>query len=126
MKINIISSVVLFFFSLYVMSSPIVWATYFVYQDYIAETFCVNKQNPDCCGKCFVNEVENEQPKNDLPKIEVRTPELLSFILEKINYNKTANHTLLPVFWFSQGEVSIGFAIEITHPPKQKTPFVTL
>jgi hypothetical protein len=46
-----LSAFVLFFFLLYIFSSPIIWATYFAYKDFIAEEYCVNKQNPDCCGQ---------------------------------------------------------------------------
>jgi hypothetical protein len=122
MKKNILVSLfVVFFFSLYVMSSPIIWAAYFVYQDYITETFCVNKQNPDCCGKCYVIEVDNEQPKNDLPKIEVRTPELTSFTIDKIYCHLIDAHTLLLFSPFHHGDVSNGFTLKLTQPPEQNS-----
>ncbi|MFZ4621556.1 MAG: hypothetical protein ACOYNS_13430 [Bacteroidota bacterium] len=65
------------------MSSPLIWATYFAYQEYIAATFCVNKQLPLCNGKCFINTVVEEEQKPVIPKIEIRTPEIIPAVLEQ-------------------------------------------
>lgn len=105
MRSRILPLIALFFFSLYVLSTPVVWVVYYAYQDYIAENFCVNKKNPDCCGKCFVNDVTDEEPKKELPKIEVRTPEIASFILQEqhdrtaapVERTRFAHHRTLPV-----------------------------
>ena len=109
---------VLALFSLYVLSSPIIWATYYVYQDYIAEEFCVNKQNPDCCGKCYINEVEDEQPANALPRIEVRTPELMSFVILKLKFHPALFRIPISFTSICSGDVSIGFPRHPVHPPE--------
>lgn len=116
------SLLVLFFFSLYVLSSPLIWATYYTYQEYFAESFCVNKQNPDCCGKCYINEVEDEKPANDLPKIEVRTPELTSFTTDTLLFHHSDCQTLLTYGTAPNGEVSSGYPAKILQPPEPTYP----
>jgi hypothetical protein len=112
------SPILLFFFSMYVLSGPLIWATYFVYKDYIAETYCVNKQNPDCCGQCHVREVEDQTPKNESPKIEVRTPEILSFIALELEFSSLKNEEDITFADISIGDTHPGFPDDINQPPK--------
>jgi hypothetical protein len=113
-----LSYFVLFLFSLYTLSSPIIWASYFAYQEYIAATFCVNKELPLCNGKCYINTIVEEKPTPTLPKIEVRTPELVSFTIDKFNLHTIDNHTLLLFSTLHQGDVSSGFTLELIQPPE--------
>ena len=112
------TSILLFFLSLYVLSSPIIWATYFVYKDYIAKTYCVNKQDPICCGQCHVREVEDQAPKNESPKIEVRTPEISLFVSFTLKYSEVEEYSLTCFAPYLLGNTSIGFTNEIFQPPK--------
>jgi hypothetical protein len=115
---TISSYFVIFFFSTYTLSAPIIWATYFVYQDYIAEEFCVNKSNPDCCGSCYIIEIEDEKPVNNLPKIEVRTPELTSFILLRHFSPKDHPSASMAYAPHSAGNISTGYTSDIHRPPE--------
>lgn len=112
------SFLLLFFFSIYVLSSPILWASYYIYKDYIFENLCVNKDVPSCCGKCHIKKIDNEQPKNALPKIEVRNPEIASFILNKIDFHRTDNFSLLLIDIHKREDVPSGFGQEIFIPPE--------
>lgn len=109
---------VLFFFSLYVLSAPVIWATYFAYQDYFAEEFCMNKENPDCCGSCYIVEVEKEKPADNLPKIEVRTPELTSFVILHHLRPKDMHPAYLAYASFHSGTPSSGYPSDVHRPPE--------
>ncbi|MFZ4621318.1 MAG: hypothetical protein ACOYNS_12230, partial [Bacteroidota bacterium] len=78
----------------------------------------VNKQNPDCCGKCYVADVTDEAPKKELPKIEVRTPEISSFILNTLHHHAVDHQSLVRFSPFHPGLTSNGFDEEIIEPPE--------
>src|SRR5436309_658236 len=43
--------------SLYVMSTPVMWGVYYLFADQIAASYCVNRANSCCHGKCHVGKV---------------------------------------------------------------------
>jgi hypothetical protein len=108
----------LFMFTLYALSSPIIWASYFAYQEYIASTFCVNKQLPICNGTCFINTVIEEEPSPALPKIEVRTPEIAPAVIEQLKVRYTA--VVTPTRYYPHRPPSLLHGIQPTllKPPK--------
>lgn len=112
------SYLILLFFSVYLLSSPILWASYFIYKDYIFEKLCVNKDVPSCCGKCHIKKIDSEQPKNALPKIEIRNPEIASFILNKIDFRRPDNFSSLLMDIYRDGDITSGFGQEIFIPPE--------
>ena len=115
---TISSYFVIFLFVSYTLSTPIIWATYFAYQDYIAEEFCVNKQKVDCCGKCYISDVTDEVPQKELPKIEVRNTEITSYIINTLHQNAVDQHSPIRYSPFHPGLPSNGFDQEIIEPPE--------
>jgi hypothetical protein len=115
---TIVSYFSLLLFSAYSLSSPIIWATYFVCQDYFAEEFCVNKENPDCCGSCYISDVTDEVPKSALPQIEVRTPNLIPFTIELAYRLSLHQPILLRYPPFIAGLPDPGYTNEILQPPE--------
>lgn len=115
---TILSYLALLLFSAYTLSSPIIWASYFAYQEYIASTFCVNKQLPLCNGTCFINTVVEEEPTPVLPKIEVRTPEIAPAVIEQLTLRFAA--TVSPTRYGPQRTPSLLLGIQPTllKPPK--------
>jgi hypothetical protein len=106
---------------MYVLSTPIIWVSYFIYQDYIAETFCVNKVNPDCCGKCYVGGVTDDEPKKELPKIHARTAEITSFVMATVQKEVQGDQSRFHFASFQSGQLSNGFDIEIIEPPERSS-----
>lgn len=115
---RIFSFLLLLSFTFYILSSPIVWAAYYIYKDYIFENYCENKDIPSCCGKCHITKIDNEQPKNSLPKIEVRNPEIASFVLSKIDYDQLNKYSLLFIGFLERKDISLGFIQDLLIPPE--------
>jgi hypothetical protein len=110
-------------FTLYALSSPIIWASYFAYQEYIAATFCVNKQLPLCNGTCFINTVVEEDPKPVVPKIEVRTPEIVPALIElsiELNSSGIKTRQYHPFYTHS---ILHGIQFTLLKPPKPTATF---
>lgn len=116
---KIFSVILLFFFVAYVLSSPIIWAVYYIYKDYIFENYCENKDIPSCCGKCHITKIDSEQSKDVLPKVEVRNPEITSIILTKTQFSQPDKHCLLVIETLEQEDISLGFIQDIFVPPEK-------
>jgi hypothetical protein len=70
--------------ALYLQSQATVWVGYFAFQEVIA-TYCENKSNPDCNGKCQVQKIE-EKTHRDSPSgtsVQVSIPDLSEFLVKK-------------------------------------------
>lgn len=118
-----LSCFALLFFSLYVLSSPLIWASYFAYQEYIAATFCVNKQLPLCNGTCFINTVVEENPKPVVPKIEVRTPEIVPALIERSTELKSSGVTIKQYHPSYSQSILHGVQFTLLKPPKSILTF---
>lgn len=105
----------------YVLSTPIIWATYYLFKDYIIEKYCENKETPTCSGKCHMMKVEREAPKDkDTPKIEVRTPEMFPFLIAELFSSIKNIDEILTAFIINNEDKTNGFSPDILKPPKQK------
>jgi len=70
--------------ALYLQSQATVWVSYFAFRQVIA-TYCENKSNPDCNGKCQAKKIE-EKTHSDSPSgtlIQVSIPDLSEFLVKK-------------------------------------------
>lgn len=105
--------------TIYVLSSSVIWVTYYIFKDYIVEKYCENKETPMCGGKCHMMKVEKESPKDkDIPKIEVRTPEVFPFIvLDFSSYSKNIDEKFTSFIIKDEGK-SNDFSREILKPPE--------
>lgn len=107
--------------TLYALSTPIIWVTYYLFKDYIIEKYCENKQKPSCAGKCHMMKVEKENPKDqDTPKIEVRTPEMFPFLVAEFFPGIKNIDEILTAFIINDEDETNGFSPDILKPPKQK------
>lgn len=66
-----------------VLAMPLIKLSYDLNKDFIAQTFCENRDKPelDCCGKCYLEKElvasqEDSSPASDLAKKPVATREL--------------------------------------------------
>jgi hypothetical protein len=70
--------------ALYLQSQATVWVSYFAFRQVIA-TYCENKSNPDCNGKCQAKKIE-EKTHSDSPRgtsVQVSIPDLSEFLVKK-------------------------------------------
>jgi hypothetical protein len=115
---TILSYIILFCFCLYILSGSILWATYFAYQQYIAATYCVNKQIPICNGQCHIREVEDQTQKSESPKIETRSQEILSFVTLEYDFHFSQTTRKNIFTEFISGKTNCGYSSIIIPPPK--------
>ncbi len=107
--------------TVYALSTPIIWAAYYIFKDYIIEKYCENKETPMCGGKCHMMKVEKETPKDkDVPKIEVRTPEIYPFLISELFPGPININKILTAFIITNEDDTNGFSQDILRPPKQK------
>jgi len=107
--------------TVYTISTTIIWVSYYILKDYIIEAYCENKETPMCGGKCHMMKVEKESPKDkDIPKIEVRTPEVYPFLISELFSDSKSIKETLFVFIIKNEDEFAGFCQTILKPPQYK------
>ncbi|HEU0065442.1 MAG TPA: hypothetical protein VFQ58_10435, partial [Flavisolibacter sp.] len=62
----IVGTILLIFFALYSFSKALVVFHFYVYQSYISQNLCENRDKPlrKCCGKCQLRKKLNQEERN--------------------------------------------------------------
>ncbi|WP_435623730.1 hypothetical protein [Flagellimonas sp.] len=117
-------SIVFTFIFLYLvaMARPILpLMEYVVYEDYIAEFLCINKDNKEleCHGKCYLMQriqEQNDEKQENLPKI-VMEEYPIGFV-QLLNFSSSTIPTINPCASFNYvNPYSYLFVSESFHPP---------
>ncbi|MCL6267507.1 hypothetical protein [Flagellimonas myxillae] len=104
------------------MARPVVpLAEYIIYEDYIAEFLCINKENTElqCNGKCYLMQrlsEQNEEKKQNLPKIAME--EYPIGFVELTSFNTQKKDKAYPQVYFDyQNHYTYLFTPNNFHPP---------
>jgi hypothetical protein len=100
--------------ALYLQSQATVWVGYFAFQEVIA-TYCENKSNPDCNGKCQVQKIEDKTSTRTL--IQVSIPDLSEFLVKKSPDLSLVTTHLLHFNISPDCSLTQGHARQIFRPP---------
>lgn len=111
-------SILILNLAVYVLSTSVIWTAYYIFKDYITENYCENKEKPSCSGKCHINKIDRETPKDkNIPKFEIREPEIVPFIVSDISIGSKNNFTKTAFNTKAEKEL-LGFHLELLKPPK--------
>jgi hypothetical protein len=104
--------------ALYLQSQATVWVGYFAFQEVIA-TYCENKSNPDCNGKCQAKKIE-EKTHRDSPSgtlIQVSIPDLSEFLVKKSSVLFLLTAQPLRFYISCHAPLAQGFSRQVFRPP---------
>jgi hypothetical protein len=100
--------------ALYLQSQATVWVGYFAFQEVIA-TYCENKSNPDCNGKCQVQKIEDKTSTRTL--IQVSIPDLSEFLVKKSSVLFLLTAQPLRFYISCHAPLAQGFSRQVFRPP---------
>ena len=103
-------------FTLYTMSVPLTWAVYYLYADRIAGTYCVNRDDPSCHGRCHIRAVTGAQEKPTAPSAPRYLQEPLPFLISE-NSLSLVPPCVVPFDPTGAAGIADGVPKEIEPPP---------
>lgn len=113
---NILHSILLLLFTLHVQSAPVLWSLYYVNADDIAATYCVNRSNPKCHGRCHIAKTAEQQQNHSGSQSEHPPERPMPFIM--IPAAEQSPTQIRPQTYSSSTDrLMRGFSDRIDHPP---------
>ncbi len=99
-------------------AGPILWVSYYLNADRIAEEYCMNRRSPSCHGKCHMKEMQDEQESRQ-PPAETRrqfSEPLFFAAIVSSNFLLQDQGDVPPLH--RDGTISSGFLDALFHPPR--------
>ena len=114
---QVVHSVVLLIVATYLLAPSLGWIAYWVWEDQIADAYCVNKfTDPGCHGKCFVHKMTEAESTPDEASPPIPLANFLQELEHIVAVLRFGGDTVLPLM-VENIEVVDKISLPEGHPP---------